>query len=215
MFVAGLTGNFGMGKSYVLSLFGDLGAVTLDTDRIVARLLEEEGVIREIGKLFGADAISPDGTVDKKTVARKVFGDEASRRKLEALLHPLVFVEIDRFTECIKDDNRIVIIEVPLLFEGKHRERFRKVITVCTPEETAVDRLVRSGFSREEARARLKTQIPIETKKARADYIVDNSGTKEETKGQVEKIYRSLIKDMKTEAQNKKKGQPQRTQRKE
>jgi dephospho-CoA kinase len=197
MFMAGLTGNFGMGKSCVLSLFGDLGAVTLDSDRIVARLLEEHRMIREIGKLFGRDVIGPDGRLDKKAVALKVFGDEASRRKIEALLHPLVFKEIDRFTEKIKDRNCIVVIEVPLLFEGDHQRRFRKIITVYTPEKTALERLVNSGFSRAEATARLKAQLPIETKKTRADYTIDNSGTKEETKKQVEEIYRLLLAEMK------------------
>jgi dephospho-CoA kinase len=198
MFTTGLTGNFGMGKSCVLSLFRELGAVTLDADGIVARLLDEEGVIRDIGKLFDKSVISPEGTLDKKAVARKVFADEESRRKIEALLHPLVFREIDGFTEKIKDKNCIVIIEVPLLFEGKHRGRFRKVITVYTPEETAVERLVKSGFSKEEAIARLKAQLPIETKKARADYTIDNSGTREETKRQVEEIYRSLTAEMRS-----------------
>jgi dephospho-CoA kinase len=197
MFMAGLTGNFGMGKSCVLSLFGELGAVTLDTDRIVARLLEEKAVIREIGKLFGRDVISPDGVLDKKAVACKVFSDDACRREIETLLHPLVFREIDRFTEKIKDKNCIVIIEVPLLFEGEHHRRFRKVITVYTQEDTAVERLAKSGFSREEAIVRLKAQLPIETKKARADYTIDNSGTREETKRQVEEIYRLLIAETK------------------
>jgi dephospho-CoA kinase len=196
MFMAGLTGNFGMGKSCALSLFRELGAVTLNADHIVARLLEEKAVIREIVKLFGKDVISPDGVLDKKAVARKVFGDEVSRREIEALLHPLVFREIDHFTEKIRDKNCIVIIEVPLLFEGEHHGRFRKVITVYTQEETAVERLVKAGYSSEEAIVRLKAQLPIETKKARADYTIDNSGTKEETKKQVEEIYRLLIAEM-------------------
>jgi dephospho-CoA kinase len=198
MFIAGLTGNFGMGKSWVLSLFGDLGAVTLDSDRIVARLLDEDRVIREIGKLLGQDVINPDGRLDKKAVAVKVFSDGALRRKIEALLHPLVFREIDLFTEKNKDKNCVVIIEVPLLFEGDHQGRFRKVITVYAPEETAVERLAKSGFSRAEAIARLKAQLPIETKKIRADYTIDNSGTREETKKQVERIYRSLIAEMRS-----------------
>jgi dephospho-CoA kinase len=211
MFMAALTGNFGMGKSSVLSLFRDLGAVTLDTDLLVARLLEEKEVIREVRKLLGEEAVKPDGTIDKRAVARKVFGDEASRRKLEGFLHPLVFREIDSFIEQVEDGNSIVIIEVPLLFEGEHQGRFAKVITVHTPEETAVGRLVRSGFSREEALARLNAQIPIEVKKRRADYTIDNGRTKEETKRQVEEVYRLLIKDMKR--QNEKTGLPQRTQR--
>ncbi len=196
MLLAGLTGNFGMGKSYVLSLFSGLGAVTLDTDRIVAGLLDKDSVVREIGELLGEEVIRPDGRLDKKAVARRIFGDAASRRKLEAIIHPLVFREIDRFTEQIKNSNCVVIIEVPLLFEVECHFRFRKIITVCTSEETAIGRLVQSGFSREEAFARLSAQLPIELKKARADYIIDNSGTKEETKRQVEEIYRSLIEEM-------------------
>jgi dephospho-CoA kinase len=196
MFMAGLTGNFGMGKSCVLSFFRELGAVTLDADRIVAQLLEEKAVIREMVKLFGKDVISPDGLLDKKAVARKVFSEEVSRREIEALLHPLVFREIDHFTEKIRDKNCLVIIEVPLLFEGEHRGRFRKVITVYTQEETAVERLVKAGYSSEEVIVRLKAQLPIETKKAWADYTIDNSGTKEETKKQVKEIYRLLIAKM-------------------
>jgi dephospho-CoA kinase len=197
MFVVGLTGNFGMGKSFVLSVFRGLGATILDTDGIVAHLLEEDRVVREIGKILGDDVLNPDGSANKKAIAGRIFGNNASRRKLEALLHPLVFKAIDRSIERINDKDCVVIIEVPLLFEGSHRERFRKVITVHTSLETAVNRLVQAGFSRSEAHARLKAQLPIEIKKAGADYTIDNSGTREETKRQVEEIYRSLTAEMK------------------
>jgi dephospho-CoA kinase len=197
MFTVGLTGNFGMGKSFVLSLFRELGATTLDTDRIVAHLLDEDRVIRKIGELLGEDVVSPDGGVDKRAVARRIFADEATRKKLEAVLHPLVFEEIDRFMERISDGNCIVIIELPLLFEGDHQERFRKIITVYTPVETAIGRLVQAGSSRQEVLARLNAQLPIEMKKAKADYAIDNGGTTEETKRQVEEVYHSLLAEMK------------------
>ncbi len=186
-----------MGKSYVLSLFRDLGAVTLDSDRIVALLLKEEGVIRKIRDLFGPEVLGPDGMPDKKAIAGRIFCDEASKKKLEALLHPLVFEKIDAFIAGIRNRNCLVVVEVPLLFEGEHQGRFGKTITVHTPEETAVERLVKTGLPREEALARLRAQLPIEMKTARSDYTIDNSGTKEQTKSQVEKIYRSLIEDMK------------------
>ncbi len=197
MVIAGLTGNFGMGKSYVLSLFRDLGAVTLDSDRIVALLLKNDDVIGKIRGLFGPEVVGADGRLDKKAVAGRIFSDDASKKKLEALLHPMVFEKIDAFTAKIKKKDCLVVVEVPLLFEGEYQGRFSKIVTVHTPEETAVERLVKAGLSRTEALSRLKAQLPIEKKKARSDYTIDNSGTKEQTKRQVEKIYRSLIEDMK------------------
>ncbi len=197
MVIAGLTGNFGMGKSYVLSLFRDLGAVTLDSDHIVALLLKNDDVIRKITDLLGSEVVGPDGRLDKKAVAGRIFSDDTSKKKLEALLHPMVFEKIDAFTAAIKKRDCLVIVEVPLLFEGEYQGRFSKTVTVHTPEETAVERLVKAGLSRNEALARLRAQLPIEMKKAQSDYTIDNSGTKEETKRQVEEIYRLLIRDLK------------------
>jgi dephospho-CoA kinase len=193
MLMAGLTGNFGMGKSYVLSLFRDLGAVTLDSDRIVALLLRNEDVIKKIMDIFGPEVVGPDGKLDKKSIAGRIFSDDASKKALEALLHPLVFEKIDAFTARIKKRDCLVIVEVPLLFEGEYQERFDKIVTVHTPEETALERLIKAGLSRQEALARLGVQLPVEIKKARSDYTIDNSGTKEETKRRVEEVYRLLV----------------------
>jgi dephospho-CoA kinase len=199
MLIIGLTGNFGMGKSNVLSAFRGLGAVTLDSDLIVGALLNETDVIAQIRDMLGDDVILPDGKLDKKGVAGKVFSNHELKGKLEALIHPLVFGRVEEFVGRIKEKDRIVIIEVPLLFEGKYEDRFKKIITVYAPEETAIGRLIDSGFSREEALARLRSQLPIEVKKERADYTIDNSGTREETVKQVEKIYELLLEEMKKE----------------
>jgi dephospho-CoA kinase len=199
MLIIGLTGNFGMGKSYVLSAFSALGAVTLDSDLIVEDLLNETDVIAQIRDMLGDDVILSDGKLDKKAVAGKVFNNHELRGRLEALLHPLVFERVEDFVGRIKEKDRIVIIEVPLLFEGNYEVRFRKVITVYTSEERAIERLIDSGFSREEALARLRSQLPIEVKKERADYIIDNNGIREETLKQVEKIYGLLAEEMKKE----------------
>lgn len=186
-----------MGKSFVLSAFRDLGAVTLDSDRIVSLLLKEAWVIEKVRGLFGGGVMNPDGGLDKKAVAQKVFHDRELKKKLEELLHPLVFEKITHFTGKIRDKNRIVVVEVPLLFEGNYQKDFSKVITVFTPEETALGRLEGSGVSREEALSRLRNQLPIEEKKVRADYLIDNSGSKEETLEQVAEVYRLLLEEMK------------------
>jgi dephospho-CoA kinase len=197
MLIAGLTGNYGMGKSSVLSAFRDLGAVTLDSDRVVELLLKEAWVVEKVRGLLGGDVMRPDGTLDKKAVAGKVFRDRELKKKLEGFIHPLVFEKVNDFIGRIKDRNRIVIVEVPLLFEGNYQKYFSKVITVCTTEGTAVERLERSGVAREEALARLRNQLPIEDKKAAADYVIDNSGSKEETRRQVEEVYGLLCEEEK------------------
>jgi dephospho-CoA kinase len=196
MLIAALTGNYGMGKSFVLSAFRDLGAVTLDSDRIVELLLREEWVVGEVRKLLGDDVVGADGALDKKAVAGKVFYDLELRKRLEGLIHPLVFEKVNDFIGKMKDKNRIVIVEVPLLFEGDYQKDFAKSIVVCTREDTAVKRLEESGVTREEALARLRSQLPIEEKKVRADYVIDNGGSKEETGKQVEKVYSLLIEEM-------------------
>lgn len=196
MLIVGLTGNFGMGKSFVLSLFRELGAVTLDSDRIVGILLKEEEVVRKVCEILGNDVLSPDGKLDKAAVAGKIFHDSELKGRLESLVHPLVFGRVNDFISKMKDRNRIVIVEVPLLFEGNYQGQFRHVITVSTSGEIAIGRLGSSGISRDEALARLKNQLPIETKKSRSDYVIDNSGTKEETKRQVEEVYRLLRAEM-------------------
>ncbi len=197
MLIAGLTGNFGMGKSYVLSLFRELGAVTLESDRIVGMLLREEGVIEKVIGLLGKDVAAPGGDLDKKAIAGKIFHDRELKEKLEALLHPLVFEKVEDFISKIRNVDSIVIVEVPLLFEGNYQDRFKKTITVHTTEDIALERLERSGVPRSEALARIENQLPISEKKRRADYVIDNSGTKDETRKQVKDIYESLRKGLK------------------
>ncbi len=185
-----------MGKSYVLSIFRDLGAVTVESDRVVEILLAEEGVIGEMKRLLGDEVVGPDGKLDKKAVADKIFSNEKLKTVVEAFIHPTVLARIDDFIRNIRNTETVVIVEVPLLFEGGYQEMFKRIITVFTSEETAVERLMHSGFSRSDGLARLRNQLPIEIKKKRADYTIDNGGPKEETRKQVEKIYRVLVEEM-------------------
>jgi dephospho-CoA kinase len=196
MLIAALTGNFGMGKSYVLSLFRELGAATVESDRIVGMLLREEEVIAKVVALLGDDVKTADGRLDKKAIAYKVFHDSLLRQRLEALIHPLVFEKVDRFIGGIKKKDTLVIIEVPLLFEGNYQSGYEKVITVFTPDETALKRLEGAGVPQNDAKARLESQLPISEKKARSDYVIDNSGSKEDTRRQVEEVYRSLCEEI-------------------
>ena len=187
-----MTGNYGMGKSFVLSVFRDLGATVLDSDRVVAHLLTKKKVLRRLSELLGEEILGPDGRLDKRATAEKIFGDRELKKAVEAFLHPLVLKEIHDFTSTLPDKGSVVIVEVPLLFEGGYQTMFHKVITVHATREKALMRLAKTGISRSEALARLKTQLPIGIKKKMADFTIDNNSTRAETRKQIVKIYRSL-----------------------
>lgn len=193
MIVAGLTGNYGMGKSTVSKMFRDLGAVTMDTDVIVGELLGDPEVIDEIKKAIGDDIVR-DNVVDKKMLADIIFQDPSLRISLEDILHPRVFDKIDKKLSevSLSDSSAVVIIEVPLLFERSYQNRFDRIITVHTSGEKALQHLLGKGISEAEAQKRLKSQFPIEMKISRADYRIDNSGTRDNTREQVSEIYQEL-----------------------
>lgn len=195
MLVVGLTGNYGMGKSTVLPLFQKLGALTLDTDVIVKSLLTEEDVLEKIRGLLGDEVFYRNGSLNKRKVARMVFKDDALRRSLEDILHPLVFERINIFIRKNAGKARIVVIEVPLLFERGYENRFNRTITVYSREEKALSRLEKQGIKRQETLQRLKSQLPIEDKIRRSDFIIDNNRSIKETNRQVKEIYQELLKE--------------------
>jgi dephospho-CoA kinase len=196
MLVAGLTGNIGMGKSYVLSVFEGLGAITIDSDGIVDILMKDRLIIKKIAGLLGNEVIQKDGGLDKTAIANIIFNNNMIRAKLEALLHPLVFKKIDSFLAKIRKKKCLVIVEVPLLFEGNYQKHFDRTITVYTNKKTAFERLKLAGISKAQAIKRMNAQMPIATKKKLADYTIDNSGTKQDTRRQVKIIYGMLLDEM-------------------
>ncbi len=194
MIKVGLTGNIGMGKSTVCELFKKLGAHVIDTDKIVEELFNDTEIVQEIKSLFGEDTVK-NGKVDKKFISQIVFENPLMRIYLENLLHPKVFERIDEIIKKIplRGEPNIVIVEAPIIFERGYQNRFDLIITVFTSEDIALQRLEKKGISREEALKRLKSQFPIEMKKTKADYIIDNSGSIEATAEQVEAIFQKLL----------------------
>lgn len=196
MLVAGLTGNYGMGKSTVLNMFRDLGAFVLETDDIVDSLLNETPVLEKIKKVFGKEVFSEDGGLDRTKVAYIIFKNEAFRDALEGILHPLVFDRITAFLNAHAKSNivkKIAIIEIPLMFEKNFSTGFHKTITVYTDNVTALERLEHSGIRREDAILRLNVQMPVEEKVRLSDFAINNSGNLNETKARVREIYKELM----------------------
>lgn len=193
MLLVGLTGNYGMGKSLALCMFGKLGALTIDADEIVGELLEDKKVIDNVGNILGGGALGETGGIDRKKVSDIVFGDPGLRAELEDMLHPLVFKKID---DIAKDaGERVVVVEAALIFERGYEGRFYKTVVVKTEEETALRRLKDAGVDREDALRRLRAQMPVEQKAKRADFVIDNEGAPEDVKKQAELIYGELLKE--------------------
>jgi len=198
----GLTGNYGMGKSAVLKIFRELGAFTMDADAIVAGLLQEQPVLDRVRGIFGDGVFDEKGRLLKGKVADIIFSDGEKKKALEALLHPLVFQRAEEMIEetrqKIQDvvgkgaDAGVVVMEAPLLFEGGYEGRFDKTVTVYSEETSAIDRLEREGVARKDAAARIRSQLPIQEKIRRSDFIIENNGTLEELRRRVRSVYEAL-----------------------
>jgi dephospho-CoA kinase len=201
--VVGLTGGIGTGKSTVAAQLEALGAVVIDSDRIVHEL-QAPGMpmLAEIAAAFGADLVRADGSLDRAALGALVFRDEGARRRLNAIVHPAVGRESVRRLEAARAAGAsLVVLDIPLLFETRlHGTASRAnlgveaVIVVYAPRELQIRRQVeRNGYSREEAERRVDAQVSIEEKRARADFVIDNSGSREDTERQVRALYQRLV----------------------
>jgi len=195
MLLVALTGNYGMGKSTVLALFRKFGVSTLDADRIVESLFRKKEIIARIRQLMGEIVFNANGGLNKKKVAEVIFKNASLRHSLEDLLHPLVFERIKDFVEKRNMQNKILVIAAPLVYERGYENRFDRIIVVYTTEETALNRLEMKGVPRKDTLLRLKAQLPVKEKMKRADFLIDNNGSRDETELQVEKLYKKLLKE--------------------
>ncbi len=196
MTVAGLTGGIASGKTTVARMFAEEGAHVIDIDEISRFVVEpHKPAWQDIVGYFGETLLRDDWTVDRNRLGRIVFADPIKRKKLERMVHPRILKEYEERLRTIIKKNRqaVVIADVPLLMETDMRHWFEKVIVVYIPPESQIMRLVqRNGLSRQAARDRLNSQMPIEEKVRRADFVIDNRGSLEETRRQVRRVYQTL-----------------------
>lgn len=196
MKVIGLTGNIGCGKSVVARMFEELGARVIDADRI-ARLVVDSGepAWKEIVKTFGKEILNQDGTINRGRLGEIVFNDKEKRETLNGITHPRI---IERIKELIEEAGRenveVVIVEAALIVEkGGMKPLINDLIVVTADEKAQIRRLMgRDRFSREAALSRIRSQIPLSEKVGLATYVIDNSGTLEETRRQVEEVWKRI-----------------------
>lgn len=187
----GLTGGIGSGKSTVASLLAERGAHVLDADAI-AREVVAPGTPGHASVLarFGDDVLAPDGTLDRRALADIVFDDPAARADLNAIVHPAVAAEIDRRLAALPDD-AVVVIEVPLLVEAGWTADL--VVVVDVPKEVALRRLVDGrGMDEADVRRRMGAQASRKERLARADVILDNRGSLDDLRRQVDRLWVEL-----------------------
>jgi len=196
MLRVGLTGGIGSGKSEVSRRLAALGAVVLDADA-AARAVVEPGTpgLKRIAETFGPGVLRPDGALDRAKLAEIVFADDAARKKLNAIVHPLVHEHMRAAEQAAVQaggDDVIVVHAVPLLAEGGRAGEFDLVIVVDLPPETQVERLAGRGMPEEQARARIAAQATREQRLAVADIVIDNSGTLDDLDRRVCEVWSDL-----------------------
>ena len=192
MKVLGLTGGIGSGKSMVASMFAQLGADVIDADRLARDVVAPgQPALQEIASAFGRDILLPDGRLDRGKLGRIIFADPVARGTLNAITHPRVRERMDAEIAARQSGPGVLIVDIPLLYENERTGRVETVIVVWVDTETQLRRLVeRDGLSEHDARQRIAAQMPLDEKRARADVVIDNSGSRENTRRQVDAIYR-------------------------
>jgi dephospho-CoA kinase len=189
-----LTGGIATGKSYCLAQFASLGVAVIDADRLARDVVTPGSrALAAIVARFGPSMLRADGTLDRSSLARVVFGDRAARADLEAIVHPEVYRRIGEWLATLPPGTRIAMADIPLLFETGHTHDFDRVVVVaCDPREQLRRLMSRDGLSEPEARARLDAQWPIAEKESRADYVISTDGSASDTDAQVRTVHEML-----------------------
>jgi dephospho-CoA kinase len=189
--IIGLTGSIASGKSTVSNMLKEKGYPIVDADKI-ARQVVEPGtpVIKEIAEHFGAEVLNEDGSLNREKLGERIFKSEEERKKLNSIIHPAIRNEMIRQKEqWISKGAGTVILDIPLLFESKLQSFVEKIIVVSVTPEIQKQRLIaRNELNEQEAADRINSQLLMVEKEAGADAVIDNNGTIEETKMQVETL---------------------------
>jgi dephospho-CoA kinase len=193
-FSVGLTGGIGSGKSTVADLFAEQGVSVIDSDLIAHQLTAPDGLaIAQIRSSFGSEFILPNGAMDREKMREAVFGSPDAKKKLEAILHPLIRTETER--AAAEAQSAYLLFVVPLLVESDTwKNRVTRVLVVDSPEEIQIQRVMqRNGFSEQQVRAIMETQVPRATRLAAADDVISNHGNTAALRTQVEQLHQRYL----------------------
>ena len=193
--ILGITGNIACGKTAVGKMLLELGAERyIDADEVVHRLyLSGQPIAVQVAEAFGARVLASDGSVDRKALGDVVFQDAGAMRRLEAIVHPAVGQAIADELAAVSPAGVAIIDAVKLLEGGSGAFCQSKWMVICTEEQEMARLVARNGLRPEEARARLRAQPPVQPRLSLVDEVIDNSGSLEETRSQVEAAYARFL----------------------
>ena len=196
MFLVGLTGNIGSGKSTVAQLLSERGATIIDADVLARRAVEQgTAAYKKIVECWGTSVTGADGTIDRSALRRTVFSEPAQLEQLNAIVHPEVArMRADLVAQARARGDRLVVCDIPLLFERKMTDDFDRIVLVDAPRPVRLERLVRErGLRETEAMDMIVAQMPAELKRARADVVIDNAGTLTQLDQRVSEVWSALL----------------------
>jgi len=199
MIIAGITGTIGTGKSTVARMFQDMGAYVIDADELARKVVEPgKKAWQDIVGYFGQEVLNENKTINRQKLADIVFNNPEKLQKLNSFVHPEVLKEDQRLTEARKqfDPDGLIVKDIPLLLEANREIAMllvEKIIVVYASPEIQLKRLTARGVKEADARNRIKAQKPVTEKMKLADFVINNDGTLEETRQQVQKIYSQMM----------------------
>lgn len=189
--IIGITGSIACGKSLVSNYLQEKGYTIIDADKIGYMALENDEVKKQLVNKFGK-SILKDNEVNRVTLGKLVFENNENLKELNNIIHPQIRKNISEQIQVHKNE-KLVFVDVPLLFEAKFDDLVEKIIVISLDEKIQLERLMnRNSLSKEEALQRIKSQIPVREKEKLGDYVVDNSFTQENTYNQVDRILEKL-----------------------
>lgn len=196
MRLIGLTGGIATGKSTVDRMLAARGATVVDADALAREaVLPGEPTLDRVVQRFGADVLLPDGSLDRQKLGAMVFADPEARYDLERITHPrIIELSQQRIAAGLASDAPLVSVDIPLLYEGERDSTFPGVLVVYAPPEVQIRRLrERNGLDEAAARQRLDAQLPIDEKRRRATWVIDNAGDPDATERQVDEWWAAVV----------------------
>ncbi len=191
-YAVALTGGIATGKSSVAKMFEEDGFTVIDADKIAHDMLDEQA--QTVAQMFG-DEVVQDGKVDRKRLGAIVFAEPRERKRLEALLHPLIYQRIEERAQKEDAKSKPYIVDIPLFFEGR-RYPIGRTLVVYAPQSLQIERCMqRDGLEKEAVLERLAVQIDIEEKRYLADYVIDNSKDQTQLRVEYEKAKEAILKE--------------------
>ena len=192
----GVTGGIGSGKTTACRIFETLGADVFYADDEAKRLMQEHDALRaDITHAFGPESYAPDGALNRAYLAERVFADPEQVERINALVHPRVFEAFEARKAALEaSDTPLLIHEAALIFESEGDAHLDAVAVVDAPEDVRLRRVMaRDDVNEAQVRARMTHQLPAAEKRRRADYVIDNSGSEEALRTEVERVFKEVI----------------------